>query len=403
MSLGAILGAALTTPASRAWGIWIDGNDYASTPGTNGHRIGVPVDSVELDLEGPGGVSAARFSIDDPDRILTLSEGQRVQFVDFTRNVIRFAGWIQSWSVRPLGISRVHDVQAQGYEAVLDWAFIPGTVVVPALTNTNAACMQMISAAVFPPGAQVRAYTPVGDPDNGDATTPIGSLFVFGYKTTQDVTVSDTSLRDALKAVTQVSGIPNGGDPEAYTITNLPITVDFQGGIRLYWDRPNDWATLTAHSGFGSTTVPADPQYLRDAGGAFHAVYVVGGNAAGTGLVSDGSGITGPIGRLNDSSITTAAGKRAAALAFMAARSGLGRAPLELESFNPSAGHVPGTKLSLRDAQLGIEPATTFVLGAATITFEAGGTRENWKITAGGLRPSAATYIRRLTRSVKIA
>lgn len=408
MPLAPIIGAALQVITAPPWSIFIDGNDLAFAPGTAGHRVGIPIDSVELDLEGGGGVSSASFDVTDPDRAVTVSEGSRVVFYDHVRGVPRFAGWVQSWANTPLGISRRIHLEAQGFEAILDWAFIPGTLTIPSGTTTPNAILAVAGAATYPPGVALLAFGPPAGGTNGDARAGagVGSFLPFSYVLQQDAVITDTSLRDALKAVAAVSG-DTGGLSGELVVPRLNFTVDFWGYLRAWIGTPDDWAGVVTSSGFGSSSpAPAAPSFLNDAAGASHAVYVVGGNAAGTGMVVDGTGIPGPIARINDSTITTANGKTAAAFAYMQERSGIQRAPVQLQDYIPagSPGNAhprPGAGVSIRDAQLGIDPSASYRMDGITIAFTAGGDAEQWEISAGGRRPSAVNYIRRLTRGVK--
>lgn len=407
MPLASVPANANGNTAAGPWSIYIDGNDYALVSGTAGHRVGIPLGSVELDLEGPGGVSSASFDITDPDRTITIREGARVVFMDQARGVPRFSGWVQSWNVVPLGISRRVHIEAQGREAALDWAFIPGTLTIAQGTPVDEAMLACAGVAIYPPGVELRAIASVTEEADARDGTGIGSFFTFGDTLQAAAIVSDTSLRDALNQVAAVSGYANLAGTVIYP--TYRITVDFWGYLRVWKDTPPDWADVTTRSGFGSASpAPADPQFLNDAAGASHAVYVVGGNAAGTGLVVDGTGISGPIARINDSTITTAEGKQAAAFQYMNQRSGIQRAPLRLEDFipagSPGVAHPrPGAKVSIRDAQLGVDPAASYLMDGITIAFTAGGDAEQWEISAGGRRPSAVNYIRRLTRGVKSA
>lgn len=408
MPLAPAIAAALTTPATFPWSIWINGNDLALTAGTAGHRVGIPTDSIELDLEGGGGVSSASFLIDDPDRLVTVDEGQRVVFFDHARGVPRFAGWIQSWGVKPFGISRQIQVEAQGFEAILDWAFVPGTLTIPNGTDLEDAMLACAGAAIFPPGVELLAFAAAGEEGDARLGAGIGNFFTFDYHLVGDVVITDTTLRDALGQVAALTASTSALDG-SISYPRIKITVDFFGYLRVWVGTPGDWADVATRSGFGSALpAPADPVFQNDAGGACHAVYVVGGNAAGTGMVVDGTGIPGPIARLNDSTITTQDAKTAAAFAYMQARTGIQRTPLRLEDFTPAgspgAAHPrPGVQVSIRDAQLGIDPAATYLLDGATIAFTAGGDVEQWEISAGGRRPSAVNLVRRLTRGVKSA
>lgn len=408
MPLAATICNANGNPAGGPWSIEINGNDYALTAATAGHKIGIPVESLELDLEGAGGVSSCSFAIDDPDRLVTIAEGDRVWIYDHTREVPRFAGWIQAWTNVPMGIGRQVHVEAQGREAILDWAFIPGTLTIPAGTDLEDAALACAGAALYPQGVELLAFAASSEEGSAYASAGIGNFFTFDYHLVADAVITDTTLRDALNQVASLTASTAPLDGHLiYPV--IKISVDFWGYLRVWVGTPGDWADVSTSSGFGSASpAPADPQFLNDAAGACHAVYVVGGNAAGTGMVTDGTGIPGPIARINDSTITTQAGKDAAGLQYMANRTGIQRAPLRLEDFVPAgSGGVahprPGAKVQIRDAQLGIDPAVQYLMDGITISFSGGGDLEQWEISAGGRRPSAVNYIRRLTRGVKSA
>lgn len=415
MPLAAPIGAALQTPATRPWSILLNGNDLTSPLGTAGHRVGVPIESLELDLEGAGGVSGASLLIDDPDRTIVPHEGDTVWIYDHTRGVPRFAGWIQSWANLPLGIGRQIAIEAIGREAILDWAFIPGTLTIANGTDLEDAVLACAGAAIYPPGVELLAFALVSEEGDARLGGGIGNWFTFDYHLVADAVITDTTLRDALNQVASLTA-STGALDGSWSFPQIKITVDFLGYLRVWVGTPGDWADVVTRSGFASAfPAPADPQFLNDAAGACHAVYVVGGNAAGTGMVTDGTGIPGPIARLNDSTIITQDGKVAAGLQYMTNRSGIQRAPLRLEDYVP-AGDAgtgvppdpdphprPGARVSIRDAQLGVDPAVAYLMDGITIGFSAGGDMEQWQISAGGRRPSAVNFIRRLTRGVKSA
>lgn len=409
MPLAPTVAAALTTPASAPWQILVNGNEVGAAPGTAGHRLGVPIETLELDLEGGGGVSSASFVIDDPDRSLVVAEGQRVWIFDNVRGVPRFSGWIQNWTTLPLGISRQIAIEAVGREAILDWAFVPGTITIPAGTDLEEACLAVAGAAIYPPGVELLAFSGNAGSDEGDARFGfgIGTWILFDYHLIADAVIEDTTLRDALNQIASLTGSDAALDG-TIIYPQIKISVDFWGYLRVWINTPDDWSNVTTRSGFGSASpAPADPQFLNDATGASHAVYVVGAGG-GTAFVIDGSGIPGPIARVTDDTLTTAAAMQAAGYQYMGNRSGIQRAPLRLEDFVPagSPGNAhprPGSRVSIRDAQLGIDPAADYLMDGITIGFTAGGDAEQWEISAGGRRPSAVNLVRRLTRGVKSA
>ena len=102
-------------------------------------------------------------------------------------------------------------------------------------------------------------------------------------------------------------------------IPDYRMQIDWYGGLRV-WDASGNWAgypldwvgvTLTAHA-------PTDTSYSVAQGDA-RSVYVIGGNAAGTALFPDGSGIPGPTAVINDSTILTYGGAFSAAASYFKA------------------------------------------------------------------------------------
>ena len=72
MPNAAVVAAALTDHSAHPFALWVGGVDWIKQPGVAGNLFGVPLDSIEVTENGPGGVSSLRCSVEDPLNVLPL-------------------------------------------------------------------------------------------------------------------------------------------------------------------------------------------------------------------------------------------------------------------------------------------------------------------------------------------
>lgn len=392
MPLAPVIAAALALglPA-RTKGLYIDGLDAVKAPGTGGNTFGVPIETVTLVEEGPGRVSGLTFTIDDPMATYSVGTAQVVRFDDITRGVPLFLGFIDTFNVVPRGVGRTIDVVCVGIEILLDWMIVPALTIAPG-TDPYSAVGATVAAATGM-GWAIRVNGEVAD---SSQATPVsfGLASTYPIVTNRSLVLDGMTLRQALDtigaAVTQPGVTPS-----------WVFTIDFYLGLRVWstggpytGNRPTDWQGP-------STTVHANLTYAAAVGDATHQVYVTGGNAAGTGLVTDGTGLPGQVATLTDTSILTAAARDAAGLAYINDRGVTQRGTFDLEeTATANIGSVgaevhPFTPALINDTQAGL--ASTFLLTSFTKRFHPSG-KETWSVEFGSsAQGKASSYLRQLT------
>lgn len=388
MALGAVLAAALTDHSSRAFGLYVSGVDMIRQPGVQGNGYGVPIGTVTVDERAPGQVSSMSFVISDPLNVTSVLEGADVRFVNLTKDVIEFAGWVDTASIAPVATGRQITVQCVGIESVLDWMLVP-SLTIPALTLLPDAAQMIASAAVA-----IGVPLQWAQGSSYDATIQVSS----GIPILRALTITNQTLRQALDSL---SAAALDNYPGGFSIFS---TVTFYGG--LWYDGPTSGIAPYPFSPLTQRTVstagpvyPANPTHSPLQGDSVRNVYVVGGNAAGTGLFTDGSGVPGRTALVSDSAILTASAAASAASAAMG-ESGAGvTGSFNLEAFSQVAGRDNALRVTtqyiLTNPQLGLS-STTVRAQVISKTFNDSGTEE-WTVAYGNRPRSGAALIRALT------
>lgn len=394
MALGPVLAAALTDHSARTKSLTVGGLEMLNPVGTLGLRTGTLLDSVKVTEAMHGRVSSMSFTVDDPLVAITISEGMEVRFRDITNDVPIFLGFVETISSDTLGLGRTLTVTAIGVEALLDWLVIP-TLTILTGTDIGMAAQQAATSAVGV-GYPLRT-TSAGTGGTSTQANPIAQGgFTLGL-TAYDVVISGQTLRQALYALSAAS------DSEPYE-----FTVDFYGGLRvkaqafstLTWDI-SDWVGLTI-DGTATPKIGQAWENTTDYSQAVHAVYVQGANAAGSGLVTDGTGIIGRVEFLSDNTSDTAAKRDTIGDAYMAQRQATARGKVTQEdqrTIGPQGTEIhAGMFATLTDATVGLS-AYSAVIGQIEKSFR-GAASEVWTITYGGHPPSAIGTLRKITRTL---
>lgn len=386
--------ATLPSTAARAYTLTVGGSDV-NVGGQSGAAYMVDIDSMVVEEQGPGGVSSMSFDIWDPNLEIVLSEGQQVEFWDTTNSLPLFAGFVQSWSYSGV-IGRTVEVTCVGSEKQLDWMVVP-TLTVPSGIDTRSA-IQLLVANATGIGAQLRAFATTGSGSSSQAE-PIGDMapgagtFDVGVA----VALNGETLREAIRKVIESSAV---GAPIGTTGATASVTVDFWWGLRTYpstsTSMPTDYVGQTIAESSGTRASRLDHE--TDATGAVHQVYVKGGNAAGTGLVSDGSGISGEVAYIEDTSITTSDARDRAGTAYLADHVTATRGSYTVENFAPTTNIRAGATTTITNTAAGLT-AAIYRIASIRKTFIAA--KQTWTVAYGGLRPSFVRASRRLTRSIR--
>jgi hypothetical protein len=404
MVSAALVATQLTDHTPRVKMLTLAGVDVNGRVGFGGNGYHVPIESIEVDEQGPGGVSTMQFDLVDPLANGPLpADGDEVQYWDLINDVPLFAGFVANWSTRPLpsGQGRVTTISCVGFEIILDWALIPAAMTLRANLLLSQAVLSLAAAAAGT--GPLRAFS--GGPSSqehpvGWFTTSDGlGLAVLMY----DVPIAaGTSLREALgTAAAAAAGSAGLGNP--FVAPAALFTVDFYRGLRamsadLVGAWASDFASLTVVDTVAGANAADGLEHETDATQIVRGVFVKGANAAGTGLISDGSGKLGRIAFIDDSTIDTAAKLADAQATYLSQYVIATRGSFDLVDWTRTPGVRVGSLVYLTDAVTGATGA--YRIYGLTKRFLKSG-RETWTVQYGGLRPSANRLLRRLTRAVR--
>jgi hypothetical protein len=402
MPLAPLLLEALTPTPEPVQSIFLAGADVNNQPGALGNGYYVPIGSIEVDEQGPGGVSKLSFDLVDPLGVGPVPhDGDEVQYWNNLTNAPVFAGFVSNWATRVLPNSqgRVTAIDCVGYEVLLDWAMILDDLTIPAFTTVRTAAQTLVAVAEGTRGIRAFASGP------GPSSQAFPTSIAVSYQTQYAITIAaGTSLREALSQVITASRATISAFGDSISGAGLKVTVDFYKGLRICHDLSSvdtwavDYTPLTVADTLAGVLVASALEHETDATQIVRGVFIKGANAAGTGFLGDGSGKPGRIAYLEDPSIDTAAKLLDAQATHLSDLVVSFRGSFDLVDWAPTAGVRPGSVLTLTDAQA--NATGTYRIYQLTKRFLKSG-RETWTVTYGGLRPSATRLIRRLTRATR--
>jgi len=409
MAGSGFIAAAVNTAAAHPWSLVVGGLDVIAEAGSPGNRLGTPIDTIRVTEAGPGGVSALVATVNDPAAAFAVAEGTEVSYWDLANNVCLFRGEVTNYGSDPRvgGQGREVSIECTGVEALLDWAIVPPGVQIANGVRIphNIGLMAQrfeprLKAPSQPSGMASAPFT-----RSGTFSFPIGSMARPAEPSLATQFATAVSVAGTLRQVIgQILELGSWLDLGTGAFPGEPVaalvTVDFYYGLRVWEDdpslQPDDYTTLTivdTHAG----PIRADGLSVRvDWSGVFRSVTVVG--LAGTvyGPFSDGSGIRGRGGLINDTTITTEDVARTRGVGLMAQVRATSRGSFSLEDWTPPTTVHAGSLVSITDAATGL--ATTHRIMQIDKSFLPSG-RQTWRVTFGGLAaPSLTRLIRRLTR-----
>lgn len=391
----------------------ISGRDHLNDYSANVTNYAIPIETIRLTEAEPGGVSSLTFSIWDPNVEVILAENDWIEFVDITNSRPRFLGFLASFGVRPEGPHRWVDIECVGIEVLLDWMVVP-SLTIPAGTYLHSAIQACVANATGV-GWPIRAFARdlFGLPSAfSTQALPVGGT---GGTLQTDVVLDGASLRSAIEEVTNASGggvVVGGGKFNATSSTGQLVTIDFTSGLRViptYLSNgimrtyvPSDYDSLALTNTLAGAMAGETTNIKIEVGSVVRGVYVKGANAAGSGLVSDGSGIVGPTRYINDATSDTGTKRDniAGAYLYQFSQGVRGSESLTLTAAEVAAGNYrPGATIVYgADAQT-YSASTTFVIMDIAKTFS--GVTEYWTLSYGSPPRSAIKQMRRLTRAVR--
>lgn len=408
MPLAPVVGAALTTPAAKVWSLTIGGLEVSKQAGgTLGTSYGVEIGSVLLTEASCGRVSGLEFTLDDPLGVLTFDERAEVRFHDCVRDVPLFLGFLDQISVAQDGLGRKLNVSAVGIEIVLDWMVLSSAVmgdIFTVLTLTQA--VQSLVAQTTG-GYPLRAFANAAGGTASNQAQPLANVtgsipFPDG---TNPPDASGMTLRQGIAYAVQLYGGPSG---------KPGCTVDFYGGLRLLSQSAIGTPPAVVYINVAPDTQPINvssaigPYYGGniEMGATYseivHRVLVRGGNAAGSGVVTDGSGTIGPTPIVSDSTIKTAVALAAVGRTAILGRGAsiYGSMTVETITVKDAGEHRAYGYITIDDAQLGFTGSTFATLPVLSIrkSFASSG-METWAIEFGSPVGAGSHLLRRLTAS----
>lgn len=384
MALGAVLGAALQSPGTRARALWMGGVDVLKQTG-GAATYGVTVESIEVTESGPGAVSTMVYEIDDPQLSIGITDGMDVTYYDIANGRPVFVGWIDHYSIRPAfgQQGRTISVSAVGVESILDWSINLGTYGINVGSRVSDG-VQLIASRATGTG-ELRAGSAAGAGfTNSTQDLPVTATSSNpGFLVSETISIAaGTTMREALRQLSSVSPVPQNA------------SVDFYRGLRTWnvGSPPADYLGLFIDDSPAGAIVAEDIDHEVDSA-LVRGVYVVGTGV--TLYLSDGTGKPGPTVRLEDANITTVAGAQYAAAFYLAERAAGVRGSLSLFDRAEPTGVRAGSLVTITDARIGLSPG---VYAISQIRWTYTGARSNMAFTYGALPASAARLIRNLTR-----
>lgn len=402
-----------TLTVFRPYSLRVSGQELLREVGAPGNRYGVEPGSITLTHAGPGEVSSLAFTITDPLGVIGLSTGM-VEYRDNSDDVTLFLGFIDGWAPRPLGLGRAIDVTCKGIEALLDWMYCPNVISWAAGADIPSLVQSVVGQSI---GVGFALNTSSLAGSMSTSQYPVSSLATYGAIVMSAAgTAGPGSLRAVLQTILDSSDLGVGASITGErTYSQLQLTVDFTGGLRVWgilypFAQTDYFEAEIAHLVDVGLTFrrPMGMSHQTTPGDATRGVYVKGGNAAGSGAFSDGSGVIGPWAVIQDSNSLTAAYASSLARSYLS-RHGIplsGKVTHDMGNVHQQgpqgasqAQTLPGaTFVQLTDPTVGLA-AFRALLAQVDKTFAYGDRLEQWDLTYGQVQ-SGASYLRQLTRAV---
>lgn len=416
MPQAAIIGAALNDASAHPYNLEVGGLDLIKAPGGSG--LGVPLESIVVNENGPGNISSMSFAIDDPQGAVSISSPLLVTFKandGAIPETIYFRGWIDATDNEPDfgGQGRRITVRCSGIEQLLDWAVVPQTY--SGLPSTLFTKDAAIMAGTFQPLLQ-RIGTDAGSAmvvapwtRSGSFNYPVGNLVrpaepawsIFSQTATWSA--PGGTLRNAILDLAAHSYWSNSGTGASdFTGTQFLMTVDWWYGLRIWEDdfglQPDDYTTLVVTDTYAGTNVAENLSWSQDYTSVTRGVYVIGNGNVDYGLISDGTGNVGRTILLTDSAASSDLLARGRARGALGEDAQSTRGTLRLGPFAPATTIHAGSLITVNDTAASLN--TTFRIMEIEKTFLGDG-RQTWIVTFGGLpRPRASKIMRRWTRNL---
>ena len=342
MALGAIVGAALTTPGAAAPRLWIDGTNVLT--GSAGAGVDVSGVTISSGLDDTAGELTATFG--DPALAYTLPARATVMLYDGATDTILYSGRLTARDVVPdFGQQgRSTQLRATDWSERLDGSYVTAIYYPSGLTDQ---AMVQSLCGIFGRGELV--------------TFP----YVLNTATMPAMAFGGQSLRSAIEQVAIQAAGDLTGQRHYY--------VDPQKRLHYFLTESNAAPKNLNSVVSGTEIAPSDLSISYDDSAIRTAVLVRGGTAAGSGYVVNGAAVAlyGWVAdQLDAPDSITAAQKAAYGNGYLAPRS----VPVVRGSFtvDQSSGWAAGQTILVTNTALGLA-ARSFYLTAVEREFVSGG------------------------------
>lgn len=395
MPLAPVVAAALTTPASRVWGIYVNGVDVSKSS-----QYGVLWGETTIEIAAPGSASGATIVIDDTASVLSFSPGDAVLWLALSQTNLFgttgapwFRGWVGKAGEVKLGQGRQWQLECIGIDALPDWAVTQYAITFdPATAPVTFGLRQMVQAiaAASTNFGPVSVAIDLAAGGQGNVTNGVGAD--YSLRTAVTIPIG-TTFRRAVELAASASG------DVASPPSPLRLTVDMYGTLRTYvgvqtgvtFIAPDSNASVTVST--AGPTYPASHRHEDDGMSAARTVVVIGSGSVKVTL-SDGTGIMGPTAIVQDDTFTTVAAATAYGLTYLAGRRGVSSGSVTLESVSGAEASWVLRRWNITDANLGIS-AVDYECGGMTVVFDGSGLA-TIHANYGGPEQTAAQVIRRM-------
>lgn len=250
----------------------------------------VPMQSVKIEMAGPGTNGSMSFTVFDANASVTVAEWDEVRFIEHaaTRPIL-FGGFVQSVRYRAWAVTgRMIEVECVGYGILLDRKVVPTTVV------PSWGVAEIVVPLINLYGGRLRAtardYASATGLETIDGTYSVVEMQADWNTWGHETTLTAVTLRSALQSIIDVSVFLTLEGAAAAT-----FWVDNVGRVCLVPDFPAGTSFSVHDDQRFADTVPGFQlntsgtyrieglTYEREDTDRVTSAYVVGGQAAGTG------------------------------------------------------------------------------------------------------------------------
>lgn len=376
----------------------------------NGNDIIDSVDLTTIDVEmpGPGTNGSMRFGVTDATLAHTINEWDEVRLIDWGMNrEVQFGGFVQSVIPTPwAGPGRSLTVECMGYGVLLDRKVVP-TFPITITSDDGIGEQLMLLVNTFGGRVHCFGYRPGASTTyEGSATLTVfqHSDWVAGIPIDTGSVITNQLLRGAIEQWADLG-----------TDASLPATpynpsvgyiywVDAYARFHAFWDK------ISVATGFDGDAPPSTVgeavfdahastiEYEADGSDAATSVYVVGGNAAGSGFVRGPSKErAGDLEAFEDNSLSTNADLKQfyGGIRVVQGTETPIRGTLVIAETDP-IDYRPGQKLFITNTNLGLSVQPVRIT-AVRMKYLTGTGRRQYTLTYGG-RLGKPSQTRRLSR-----